>query len=136
MVSHASKDARPDDGPTLIEIEQLLASPAVTGQLAEAIGHLAVTVQYRVEPDGAAWWWSSRGDSTATGVGSAEHPDVVVTCDGRTARRLLSGDLDVSRAFLLGQLRVEGDLGSVLPQVSGERRTRRTAVDAQVPKDG
>jgi len=114
----------------------LLASPAVTRQLAEAIGHLAVTVQYRVEPDGAAWWWSSRGDSTATGVGSAEHPDVVVTCDGRTARRLLSGDLDVSRAFLLGQLRVEGDLGSVLPQVSGERRTRRTAVDAQVPKDG
>lgn len=136
MVSHASKDARPDDGPTLIEFEQLLASPAVTRQLAEAIGHLAVTVQYRVEPDGAAWWWSSRGDSTATGVGSAEHPDVVVTCDGRTARRLLSGDLDVSRAFLLGQLRVEGDLGSVLPQVSGERRTRRTAVGAQVPKDG
>ena len=30
MVSHASKDARPDDGPTLIEIEQLLASPSGT----------------------------------------------------------------------------------------------------------
>lgn len=67
MVSHASKDARPDDGPTLIEFEQLLASPAVTRQLAEAIGHLAVTVQYRVEPDGAAWWWSSRGTQRPPG---------------------------------------------------------------------
>ncbi len=41
--------------------------------------------------------------------------------DPATAKGLLEGTLEVSRAFLLGRLRVEGDLGTALPPAAAHR---------------
>lgn len=114
------------------ELTELLNRPEVLQHLAAgAQGTVGVTVEYRVEPEGEAWWWSTRDEKVATGVGRALDPDVVLLCDAPTARRLISGTLEVSRAFLLGDLRVEGDLGAALSRVTGDRPEPRPAQTGQ-----
>lgn len=123
-----SSDAAPHDELALPSPEELLAlleAPDVQRHLAVGAADTSgLVVQYRIEPGEVAWWWSTREGMPSTGVGLIDGADVVVTCDPRTARGLLDGTLEVSRAFLLGRLRVEGELGSALERAGAHRPTR------------
>lgn len=103
----------------------LLDDPDVRSHLtAGAAATDGLAVQYRIEPGEVAWWWSTRNGEPTTGVGRLDDADVVVTCDPKTARGLLDGTLEVSRAFLLGRLRVDGELGAALPSAAAHRPER------------
>ena len=111
--------------PSPEELVALLEAPDVQRHLAVGAADTdGLVVQYRIEPGEVAWWWSTRDGKPATGVGLLDDADVVVTCDPRTARGLLDGTLEVSRAFLLGRLRVEGELGPSLERAGAHRSTR------------
>ena len=100
----------------------LLDSADVQRHLAAGAADTAgLAVQYRIEPGDRQWWWSTREGEPSTGVGQLEDADVVITCDPATARGLLDGSLEVSRAFLLGRLKVDGELGAALPRAAGHR---------------
>ncbi|MEZ5382346.1 MAG: hypothetical protein R2754_11220 [Microthrixaceae bacterium] len=96
--------------PTEAELTAVLSSAPLSAQLNGPLADTHATVQYRVEPDGPAWWWSTLEEHPTTGVGEVANADVEVTCDAAIARALLDGTLDVSKAVLLGQARVRGDL--------------------------
>lgn len=110
------------EGLSTSELTDLLDRADVRRHLAAgADGTTGLTVEYRVEPDGPSWWWSTRDATVATGIGPASDPDVVLVCSARTARQLIDGTVEVSRAFLLGELRAEGNLGAALDLASGHR---------------
>ena len=110
------------EGLSTSELTDLLDRADVRRHLAAgADGTTGLTVEYRVEPDGPSWWWSTRDATVATGIGSSSDPDVVLVCSARTARQLIDGTVEVSRAFLLGELRAEGNLGAALDLASGHR---------------
>ncbi len=111
-----------DDLPSDEQLVALLEAADVQSHLAVGASDTdGLAVQYRIEPGDRQWWWSTRKGSPSTGIGRLDDPDVVVTCDPATARGLLDGTLEVSRAFLLGRLRVDGELGLALPQAAAHR---------------
>ena len=111
-----------DDLPSDEELVALLADVDVRRHLAAGASNTdGLAVQYRIEPGDRQWWWSTREGEPSTGVGRLDDADVIVTCDPATAKGLLEGTLEVSRAFLLGRLRVEGDLGTALPPAAAHR---------------
>lgn len=111
-----------DDLPSDEELVALLADVEVQRHLAAGASDTdGLAVQYRIEPGDRQWWWSTRDGEPSTGVGHLDDADVIVTCDPTTAKGLLEGTLEVSRAFLLGRLRVEGELGAALPPAAAHR---------------
>ena len=110
------------DLPSDDELTALLHSADVQRHLATgAVDTAGLAVQYRIEPGDREWWWSTRDGEPSTGIGRIDDADVVVTCDLATARGLLDGTLEVSRAFLLGRLKIDGELGAALPLAAAHR---------------
>jgi aminoglycoside phosphotransferase (APT) family kinase protein/putative sterol carrier protein len=88
-----------------------------------------VRVQFHLDgPGGGAWYIVARGDQATRADGVVERPDVTVRATAADWEAIQRGELDRTRAFLGGKLRVEGDL-SLLMQLEEtiSRLARREA---------
>ncbi len=87
----------------------------------DASAGASLTVQQRVTdvgPDGATRsWYVTIADGAARVVaGDATAPDVTFTQDHATAVAIGSGELSAQAAFMLGKLRVGGDVTRLIAQ--------------------
>jgi putative sterol carrier protein len=97
-------------------IEALDEAAKASAGLRAATAGVAFTVQQVVTaPEGDVVWHLvvDHGD-VAVRPGRAEHPDLVFTQDRATAQQVAAGELSAQAAFMVGRLRVGGDLTVLL----------------------
>jgi putative sterol carrier protein len=85
--------------------------------LAGATADVALVIQQEVSnPDGPDDTWHVAIDhgSVRVAAGAAEHPDVVFRQDRATAVAVGRGELSAQTAFMIGKLRVDGNVGLLL----------------------
>ena len=100
-------------------IEQIDEAASSSEALRSATADVALTVQQEVTggPEGDVTFHvvADHGDVSVR-RGAAEHPDVTFTQDHATATAIGRGDLSAQAAFMVGRLRVAGDLDRLLTQ--------------------
>ena len=93
--------------------------PSVAAELAGLSGSPSIegTIQVDVEgaPDSLTFHLVfADGRPVDVGAGPVDGPDAVLTLPAEDARRVLSGDLDPSVAFMRGQMKVTGSMALVI----------------------
>ena len=87
------------------------------GALAAATADIALVIQQEVKgaPDGdASWHVVVDHGKVRVLAGSSPAPDVVFTQDHTTALAIGRGELSAQTAFMIGKLRVGGDVGLLM----------------------
>lgn len=92
--------------------------PAKKLRSASAGSHLVVQQTVTaVDDSGDVAWHVTISDGVAHVVaGPAESPDVTFTQDRETARAIGAGELSAQAAFMLGKVRVGGDVSKLIEQ--------------------
>ncbi|MCC6223230.1 MAG: SCP2 sterol-binding domain-containing protein [Thermoleophilia bacterium] len=72
------------------------------------------TVTYRFEVEGAGSWHVAIANGRATVTEAGGAADCVIRMKERTLLGLLSGETKATTAFMLGRIKVEGDLSLAL----------------------
>ena len=80
----------------------------------EAADALSLTIQQEIE-DGDAYALTFADGALEVRWGVVDDADVVFAQNRDTAERICRGDLNAQQAFVLGKLRVRGDLARLLP---------------------
>lgn len=100
-----------------------VAARADEGLRAASIGRHLVIAQQVVDDDQRSEWHLVLDDGeVSVRPGPAEDPDVTFTQDAEVARAVARGELAARTAFVLGRIRVGGDVGALLevaPALSG-----------------
>lgn len=68
------------------------------------------TAKFVVEDEGAIFI----DEAGAREAGGADEADVTMTADADTFRSILDGSLNPTSAFMAGQLKVDGDMGTAM----------------------
>ncbi len=72
----------------------------------------SVTAQFKITGEGGGQWWVSTKDGkVASGEGTADKPDVTLSCSDKDALALCTGDADAMSMLGDGRLSFSGDLG-------------------------
>lgn len=64
--------------------------------------------------DGGQWYVVIADGNAAVEQGKADDPDAVIRMDASDFADMTSGKLDPMNAFMMGKVKVEGDLNSVM----------------------
>ncbi|HVX16798.1 MAG TPA: SCP2 sterol-binding domain-containing protein [Acidimicrobiales bacterium] len=109
-------------------VDELDRAASASGALATATKDIALTVQQIVTADaaspngdasqhpgrGAAWHVIVDHGLVRVRPGQSNRPDVTFTQDRATAVRVGRGELSAQAAFMLGKLRVDGDVALLM----------------------
>ena len=77
----------------------------------EHLGGISGIIQLVLSGEGASTWVITLEDQTCKVLeGSVENPDLTLRTDGETGAKIFAGNLDPMRAYMLGKLKVIGDL--------------------------
>jgi putative sterol carrier protein len=79
-----------------------------------ASGARDITGAYRFDINGAGSWRVDLADGKAEVTESSEGGDCVVSMNENVLLRVLSGDQNPMTAFLMGKIKVDGDMGLVM----------------------
>ncbi len=78
-------------------------------------GNFKAAIQFDLSgEDGGQWVVSIADGSAAVQKGVADDPKAVIRMDASDFADMMSGKLDPMNAFMLGKVKVEGDLNSVM----------------------
>jgi putative sterol carrier protein len=67
-------------------------------------------VQTNLNNSDLKYWVEFGGGEFKCGKGEIDDPTIIVTCPQKIMNQFLSGNLDIYKAFLSGDLKIEGDL--------------------------
>ncbi len=89
---------------------------AMPGQLnAVKVGDFSATIQFDLAGDGGGQWYVGIDDGKATVTeGAHAEPVATIRMSATDFVDMMSGNLDPMNAFMMGKVRVEGDLNSVM----------------------
>lgn len=82
---------------------------------ADQAGNFKAAIQFDLSgEDGGQWFVQIAEGKVAAEQGSADDPDAIIRMDASDFADMMSGKLDPMSAFMMGKVRVEGDLNSVM----------------------
>lgn len=85
----------------------------------ESIQGMDMIVQLRLDGDGGGDWQLVIKDGAVTVVeGLAEKPRVTVTSKAEVFKNLLSGKTNITQAFMLGKIKITGDMSMAMKLVN------------------
>lgn len=76
---------------------------------------LSITVEQRLD-EGVAWHFVFADGTVRVAPGETEEPDIVLTSSLEIALAIHAGKLSAQRAFLDGDLRIGGDITTLIEQ--------------------
>lgn len=79
----------------------------------EEITYWNRVIVFNVENSGYYWISTKNGDIT-TGMGDQEQKDLTLTINIENVLKIFSGELDPGNAFIMGKLKLKGDLPDAL----------------------
>jgi putative sterol carrier protein len=83
--------------------------------LADKAGDLNATVQFDLSGEGGGQWYARVADGkVAVEKGTAENPTATIRMAADDYADLVSGKLNPVNAFMMGKVKVEGDLNTVM----------------------
>lgn len=73
------------------------------------------TIQFDLSGDnGGQWYVSIAGGDTSVEQGSADDPAATIRMSASDFVDMMTGDLDPMNAFMMGKVKVDGDLNTVM----------------------
>lgn len=82
---------------------------------ADKAGDFNAAIQFDLSgDDGGQWYVSVAGGDVTAEKGKVDDPDAVIRMDANDFADMMSGKLDPMNAFMMGKVKVEGDLNSVM----------------------
>ncbi len=83
--------------------------------MGEKAGDFDATIQFDLSgDDGGDWYVVIADGNAAVEEGVADDPNAVIRMDATDFADMMSGKLDPMNAFMMGKVKVEGDLNTVM----------------------
>jgi putative sterol carrier protein len=82
---------------------------------AEKAGDMNAVVQFDFTSDGNGYWYVTVADGTCSvSDGETASPTAKIIMNGEDYVKMVRGELNAVTAFMMGQIKVEGDLSTVM----------------------